>query len=537
VRLSGGGKLRLAVGACAVLLWGLLVCGCGASDPAGVSAADLAADSPYADILAERYGDLFPDDRVQTVRVVLAVADWEAMRAGLKAKQYYRADIWIDDELVQDVAVRAKGSSSLMGAVMTREFRVGLKVDFNLFNSARSYHGMKKLVYNNGFGDPTLMKEFLGYELMAEMGIPSPRACFVDLWVNDTHMGVYTQVEAVDACFVDENFDDSNGNLYKPEIAAGKLDWTEEDAASQAARERFAASTATTESLNVGGGDLEEIIDRLGDEAGWIPGRPEVADESGTDAPRAIDAERVTDLLVSAGLKTNEDQADYSRLYELLEVLNSETGEVSTDDLERVLDVDEVLRYLAVSVAMVHLDNYISRGHNYYLYDNGGKFSIIPWDMNMGFGKYDVELSRDAILQYYIDEPTVGPVADYPLVEQLLDEPEYLEAYHRHLRELIEGPFSLEHMTARVNELARLIRPYVENDRTMFYSVEAFELNLTTDLMGETLSRVQRVAGTDFGLTYFVQRRIASIESQLAGESPAGSGEGSGNTAKAGVER
>jgi spore coat protein CotH len=531
LNLSSGGKLRLAFAACAVLLGGLLVCGCGASVPTGVPSTDVAADSSYPGILAHRYDDVFPDDRVQTVRIVLKAADWEAMRTGLKAKEYYRGDIWIDDEQVKDVAVRAKGSSSLMGAAMTQDFRVGLKVDFNFFNSARSYHGIKKLVYNNGFGDPTLMKEFLGYELMAEMGVPSPRACFVDMWVNDTHMGVYTQVEAVDARFVEENFDDSKGNLYKPEIAAGKLDWTEEDAIAQAARKSTASTTTTTESFNLGGGNLGEIIERLGDDAGWMPGRPEATGDSGTVAPRALDAERITDLLASVGLKTNEDQADYSRLYKLLKVLNSDPGEVSADQLEEVLDVDEVLRYLAVSVVLVHLDNYISRGHNYYLYDNGGRFSIIPWDMNMVFGKYDVKLPRDAVLQFYIDEPTVGPVSQYPLVERLLDEPKYKEAYHAHLRELIEGPFSLEHMTVRVNEIADLIRPYVENDHTMFYSAEAFELNLTTDLMGESLSRTQRVAGTDFGLTFFVQRRIASIESQLSGESPAGSGDGSGNTA------
>ena len=74
------------------------------------------------------------------------------------------------------------------------------------------------------------MKEFLGYELMAEMGLPTPRACFVDLWVNDTHLGVYTQVEQVDAAFLADHFGDSSGNLYKPEMMAGPLDWTEEDA-------------------------------------------------------------------------------------------------------------------------------------------------------------------------------------------------------------------------------------------------------------------------------------------------------------------
>ena len=127
-----------------------------------------------------------------------------------------------------------------------------------------------------------------------------------------------------------------------------------------------------------------------------------------------------SDYLTSVGLKTNEDTPDHSRLYDLLEVLNSDPGEASTHDLEKVLDVDEVLRFLAVSVVLVHLDNYIGMGHNYYLYEDGGRFSIIPWDLNMTFGGFDSGLVEEQLLNFYIDEPTSAAVDQYPLVEQLI---------------------------------------------------------------------------------------------------------------------
>lgn len=53
-----------------------------------------------------------------------------------------------------------------------------------------------------------------------------------------------------------------------------------------------------------------------------------------------------------------------------------------------MLDVDQVLRFLAVSVMLVHLDNYIGMGHNYYLYEMNGRFTILPWDLNMAFGTF-----------------------------------------------------------------------------------------------------------------------------------------------------
>ena len=302
-RRKSGSTVSALLGALAagVLVMVALAAGCGASAAAEKTATQTDSDT-YGRLLADRYDDVFPDDRVLTVRIVMDDADWQSMQVSAMAKDYYKADIWIDNELVQDVAVRTKGSSSLSQALSSGSFRAGLKVELNFFNSARNYHGIKKLCYSNGFSDPTLMKEFLGYEVMAAMGIPTPRACFVDVWVNDAHLGVYTQVEAIDARFVQDNFADGNGNLYKPETLAGRLDWTESDVVAQAAaREDRAAAegspaagaqaspttTTTAESFNVGGGDLEEIIERLGEGAAGSPAGSELGKAEARRPPRA----------------------------------------------------------------------------------------------------------------------------------------------------------------------------------------------------------------------------------------------------------
>jgi spore coat protein CotH len=521
----------------AVVAVGLLAVGCDSA--AGRDGFD-GGEGPvagYAGVLAERYEQAFPDDRVLTVRIVMDSADWQAMQSDVVAKVFYRADVWIDDELVPDVAVRTKGSSSLMGAASSTKFRVGLKVDLNFFNAERSYHGVQKMVYNNGFSDPTLMREFLSYEVMALMGVPTPRACFADVWVNGSHLGVYTQVEAIDAGFLMASFDDYDGNLYKPEVQAGALDWTEADMIAEAARDAASPTTTTTERFNVGGGDLREIIDRLGADAGWIPGVVGAGRTTTTAAglqtggpmariPALFDFD--TGYLTSAGLRTNENYSDYSRLFELLEVLNSDLAQVSTDDLEDVLQVDEVLRFLATSVALVHLDNYIGMAHNYYLYEDRGRFWILPWDLNMTFGGFNSGVGDEQLLNFYIDEPTAAPVEEYPLVLQLLDEPEYRDAYHGYLRELIEGPFSVGRMTERINEIADLIRPYVEKDGTKFFSTEDFEAGLTQS-RSATGGVMQSGGGKFIGLTYFVKERVASIAAQLSGFLPSGSGHGSGN--------
>ncbi|MGE7778830.1 CotH kinase family protein [Peribacillus sp. NPDC097264] len=81
-------------------------------------------------------------------------------------------------------------------------------------------------------------------------------------------------------------------------------------------------------------------------------------------------------------LKTNGN-SDQSAMIKMLDVINN------GGDLEEVLDVDEMLRYFAANTALVNLDHYQGMlKHNYYLYEENGIFSILPWDYNMSFGGF-----------------------------------------------------------------------------------------------------------------------------------------------------
>jgi spore coat protein H len=265
-------------------------------------------------------------------------------------------------------------------------------------------------------------------------------------------------------------------------------------------------------------------------------------------------------LLEQMALKTNENKADHSLLFRLLEVLNNEPDETFPEEIEKIMDVDEVLRFLAVSTVIVHLDNYIGMGHNYYLYENDGRFVIIPWDLNMAFGTFNSGLDRNRLINYYIDEPTAGPVADRPLVDRLLSCQPYLDTYHGYIEELLDGPFDVDRMNSRIDELAALIRSYVESDELKLYSTEDFERGLSEDIrvagqwggfnrgQGEgvetteqerspqavpqqNVERAERVGGgmTPIGLKSFVKERTISVRKQLDGKIKSGSGDGRGN--------
>jgi spore coat protein CotH len=422
----------------------------------------------------------FYSDKVASVRIVMPESDWQALMANAFTKDYYKADFWFDDELVPDVAVRTKGNASLQQTVQWKSQRFPLAVDFNLFNKARSFHGLKKVHFNNGWSDPTFLRDVISYQIFAEMGVPSPRASIVDLYINNHHLGVYTMAEAVDTAFLGRYYSDTTGNLYKPEVSSARLDWTEKNAytkfsmfAKTPPMQMPQENPALLE--NLGGGPLVDILNAMGDEDTAINFRSE-------NESKFLNIVMPTTYIEGVGLKTNQAKPDYTGLFKLLDVLNKVPDATFPQEIEKVLDVDETLRFLAVSAGIVHLDNYIGIGHNTYLYEVDGKFTVIPWDLNMTFGTFNAGIRKDGIINYYIDEPTSGPVNRFPLVARLLSYQPYLDKYHQYMQELLDGPFSLDVILPRIDHLAELIRPYVKADTEAFYSYEDFERCLTEDL-------------------------------------------------------
>jgi hypothetical protein len=446
----------------------------------------------------------FDTSRVATVRIVMKEKDWESLTTNAYAKDYYKADFWFDDELVPDVGVRTKGNASLLETVAWNCPRFPLAIDFNLFNRARTFHGMKKVHFNNGWSDPTLLRDVISYEMFAKMGVPSPRASLVDLWVNDMHLGVYTMAEAVDKSLLERYFSDFNGNLYKPEVVSARLDWTEKDAYKGFTMFGMPLAQPPEENpvlkINIGGGPLLDILKALEAED-TIP-----AFESANETQGAVLTPFVIprNYLEGAGLKTNQNNPDYSGLFKFLDILNNTPDETFPQEIEKVLDVDEALRFFAVSAVIVHLDNYIGIGHNTYMYELNGKFCLIPWDLNMAFGTFNAGIRKDGIINYYIDEPTSGPMKRFPLVNRLLSYESYLETYHHYIQEILDGPMSLDVILPRIDQLTGLIRPYAKADTEMFYNYEDWERCLTEDLRPPDVFEGWQAGGPSPPLPFFL---------------------------------
>lgn len=197
-------------------------------------------------------------------------------------------------------------------------------------------------------------------------------------------------------------------------------------------------------------------------------------------------------------LKTNEDTSDNGAFLNLVEELDE--GDVDS------VDIDLFLRYMAVSVALSNLDSYHGTlAHNYYLYEQDGIFSFLPWDFNESFGTFTMNCRSD-VRNLYIDEPTDGTFADRPLVSAVFADQNNLDTYHDYLWQLINGPLANGTFAEKVADIETLISEHVENDPSGFYGFDYFEQNLDNDV------------GQFFGLTSFMTYRITNMQLQLLGE-------------------
>ena len=65
-------------------------------------------------------------------------------------------------------------------------------------------------------------------------------------------------------------------------------------------------------------------------------------------------------------------------------------------NLETCMDVDNLLKYMAVHVFSVNEDSLSGvMAHNYYLYESDGQLNIIPWDYNLALGGMSGMGSKD----------------------------------------------------------------------------------------------------------------------------------------------
>ena len=428
---------------------------------------------------------LFDTERVHTIDIVMD--DWDGFLETCENEEYAQCAVVIDGEAYQNTAIRAKGNTSLTMVSSMDSDRYSFKLEFDHYDSGRTYYGLDKLSLNNIIQDTTYMKDYLTYQMMGAFGVDAPLCSYVYITVNGQDWGLYLAVEGVEDGFLRRNYGSDSGELYKPD------------------------------SMSFGGGrgngrefDMKNVMDFS--ENGSFPSPPEAQPFDSTQNTseserhrgggpgggmgsddvklRYIDDDPDSYSNIFQNAKTDITKADQARLIASLKALSE--GE----SLEGVLDIDKVLRYFVVHNFVRNGDSYTgSMVHNYYLYEEEGRLSMIPWDYNLAYGTFQGGDAGSEV-NAPIDTPVSGGDSR-PMVDWIFDSQEYTALYHQYFQEFLETVDT----AGLIDTAAELIAPYVEKDPTRFYTYEEFETGMET-------------------LRTFCRLRAESIAGQLAGTIP-----------------
>ena len=125
------------------------------------------------------------------------------------------------------VGIRYKGNSSLMSAWRSGVGKLPLRLSFDEYEDRypltknQRLWGFKVLSLSNGWGDDSLIREKVANDVYRAAGVPAPVSAFyrvyVDFGKGSTYFGLYTANDLPEAPMLKSLWQESKGNLYKPE--------------------------------------------------------------------------------------------------------------------------------------------------------------------------------------------------------------------------------------------------------------------------------------------------------------------------------
>jgi hypothetical protein len=273
-------------------------------------------------------GFVFDDSEVPRIDITISQSNLQELYNDPQSNvEYYAVFSFTRGDSTEgplEIGLRFRGDSIRLNE------KKSFRISFNSMDPDMDYHGIEKMNLNAEANDPSLVRSKMGHELYRHLGVAASRSNHVLLYINNQYYGVYLNVEHVDERFVKSRFDNNDGNLYIGQTSADLS---------------YLGPNQEDYQLEVGGDQVYE-------------------------------------------LRTNEKWDDYRDLQQLIILLNQHTGEVLRNELERVMNVQQYLKIMALDVMCGNWDGYAGNSNNYYLYRDQatGRFEYIPYNLENSAG-------------------------------------------------------------------------------------------------------------------------------------------------------
>ena len=260
---------------------------------------------------------------INTIEITFVESNWDQILDQLYAagdEERLVGTALINGVQFNSVGVRYKGNSSYRPNQIKNPLNI--KLDHIINDQELDGYGTLKLA--NAFKDPSFVREVLSYEIAREY-FPASQANFANVYINGTHLGLYTSDQSVDKFFMRTHFGSDENTRVKGEITS------------------------------VGGPPTGGVWEYFGNDSSSYYGLYDMKSDYG-----------------------------WSELISFLDILNNQNASV-----DQVFNIDRHLWFLAFSNLFVNLDGPINNPQNYYLYkDDTRRFNPIPWDLNESFGVF-----------------------------------------------------------------------------------------------------------------------------------------------------
>lgn len=359
-----------------------------------------------------------------TIRVIELRFDqanyWQQLTNNYASETEIPATMIVDGVTYENVGVRFRGNTSYQRIQGKDKKSFNIALDF--VDEDQEIGGYNSLNFNNAYEDPSFLHEVL-YLNLSRNHIPSAKANFIHLYINGQSWGLYPSVQQLDGKYLKEWFLSNDGTRWRGERS----------------------TTGGTGGGPGGGGAFGTGTSSLN----WL------------GADTALYVPNYT-------LKKANKENPWDDLVKACDVLNNVPLAQLEDSLNRYMDVDRTLWYLAHEIIFADDDSYVNKGGmDYYLYweVETGRLTPLEYDGNSA-----LELNRATWSPFYNQNDT-----RFPLMNRLFAVPALRQRYLAHVRTIIRESLDPETVNAKIDAYAALIDTAVQADPKKLYTYSEFQ--------------------------------------------------------------
>ncbi|MGE0446757.1 MAG: CotH kinase family protein [Vicinamibacterales bacterium] len=365
---------------------------------------------------------------LRTIFIDFPGVDWED-----ELETFYNTDVEVPASVIVDgktydqVGIHFRGNSSYRQ--VPAGYKRSLNLSFDFVHGKQDLRGYRTLNLLNSHEDPTFLRTALSQEIARDY-LPSLKSNYLRVVINGENWGIYVSNQQFNKDFIGEWYPSDDGARWK------------------------------------------------------VPGSPR-----GRAGLEYWGEQNVAQYKRTFEIKSKDTPKAWADLINLTRVLNETPADKLEAALKPLLDVDEVLKFLAVDIVLTNGDGYWARGSDYSLYqDVGGRFHVFPGDMNETFS----EGGRGFGFSGAAPSATLDPLAGLndpskPLRSKLLAVPALRTRYLGYVRDIATKWLDWNRIGPLARKYQALIAAEVEADTRKLDAFEEFPVDIEgaqSDLRG-----------------------------------------------------